>query len=329
MTWGRGIYNCASIPALNTYADAKAHFESVAPIRGRANPDYQKPLGKNRRFTWYRIMRRETSRLVESNPLGEFVTTYGAQLYGDAIPNKPLTVEFHHDGNIDINLAYACPTTKNFVTFVLNGYGYVESLGGKWYWINRADNSQFPLEFVRRWGESTLNQFVVDGQRLVPKHTKPEVKYSVSRKGMNAIRKKYKPFLEYAHNALLISNVYERLEVAEASHGLNSMTELQTRSKYASEERQTMAKANRDNLFSTIEKSIADNDLGLQYELLTVLACNAGRYSYREQKYLCDPKEFDNYFTCLIKTHHRDEVFKTEEMPVGKAFFDRNAVYFK
>ena len=329
MTWGRGIYNCASIPALNNYADAKAHFESVAPIRGRANPDCNKPLGKNRRFTWYRIMRRETSRLVEGNPLGEFVTTYGAQLYGDGNANQPMTVEFHHDGNIDINLAYSCPTTKNFITFVLSDYGYVESLGGKWYWINKSDNSQFPLQFVRRWGESTLNQFVIDGHRLVPKSLTSEVRYSVSRKGMNAIRKKYKPFLEYAHNALLISNVYERLEVAEASNRLHAMAELQTRSKYASEERQARAEANREYLFSTIEKSIADNDLGLQYELLTVLACNAGRYSYREQKYLCDPKEFDNYFTCLIKTHHRDEVFKTEEMPVGKAFFDRNAVYFK
>ena len=83
MTWGYGRYNCASIPALNNYADAKAHFESVAPIRGRPNPDCNKPLGKNRRFTWYRIMRRETSRLVAGNPLGEYVTTYGAQLYGE------------------------------------------------------------------------------------------------------------------------------------------------------------------------------------------------------------------------------------------------------
>lgn len=327
MTWGYGRYNCASIPALNTYADAKAHFENVIPIRGRMNPECQKPLGRNRRFTWYRIMRRETSRLVEGDPLGQFVTTYGAHLYGND-SNHPLTVEFHQDGNIDINLSYACPTTMNFVSFVLAEYGRVVSLSGKWYWVNKADNSQFPLHFLKRCSDNTLNPFVIDGQRIVPKNPKTESKYFVKRKAMNDIRKKYKPFLEYARNALLISNVYDRLQVAEASHGLVVDTDL-TFGRYTRDEAKARVEANRNAVFSSIEKSIADNDLGLQYELLTLLACKAGRYSYRHEKYLCDGKEFDTYFTHLLKTHHRDEVFGIEEVPVGKAFFDRNAVYFR
>lgn len=327
MSWGYGRYNCAGIPPLNSYADAKAHFELVAPIRGRPNPECNKPLGKNRRFTWYRIMRRQTSRLVEGNPLGEYVTTYGAQLYGDGKPDQPMTVEFHSDGTIDINLAYICPTTKSFVTFVLYSFGSIESLNGKWYWINRHDNSHFPLHTIRRWGEVSRNQFKIDGQRLVPKNPVPEVKYSVNRKAINAVRRRFKPFLEYAHNALLISNVYERLEVAEASHGFNTVSEFLT-SRYTDLHRRDRAEQNRNALFSAIEKSITNNDLGLQYELLTVLACQAGRYSYRELKYLCDAKELDKYFTDLIKTHFKNEVFEIEEMPVGKAFFDRNAVYF-
>jgi hypothetical protein len=330
MSWGYGNnYNPANIPALSSYAEAKTHFESVAPIRGRANPECNKPLGKNRRYTWYRIMQRQTSKLIEGDPIGEYVTTYGAQLYGGGNGVvTPLTVEFHENGDLDINLEYACPTTKNFVSFVLAKLGRVESLSGKWYWINRHDNSQYPLRLMSRLGEYGLNRFRIDGNGLVPIDAKPEHRYAVNRKAMNAIRKRFKPFLDYAHNALSIHGLYDRIEVAEFSHGINFETQF-THSRWSNEEGRAKCVENRNNLFSAMEKASETGDLGMQYELLTLLACQAGRYSYREQRYICDKGEFSNFLTNLIKIHYRDTVMDKHEMPVGKAFFDRNGKYFK
>lgn len=333
MTWGYGnYYNCASIPALSSYAEAKTHFESVAPIRGRGNPNFNKPLGKNRRYTWYRIMQRQTSRLIEGDPIGEYVTTYGAMLYGEGDRVvSPLTVEFHENGELDINIVYACPTTKNFVTFVLAKFGRVESLSGKWYWINRHDNSQYPLHFMRKYDDAvSVNRFRIGENGLVPIDAKPEHRYSVNRKAMNAIRKKFKPFLDYAHNALGIHGLYERLEVAEFSHGIPiGMDTSFTPARWSNAEAKARCVENRNNLFSAMEKASKTNDLGMQYELLTILACQAGRYSYREQRYICDKEEFSNFLTNLIKIHYRDTVMDKHEMPVGKAFFDRNGKYFK
>lgn len=329
MSWGYGNnYNCASIPALSSYAEAKTHFESVAPIRGRGNPDFNKPLGKNRRYTWYRIMQRQTSRLIEGDPIGEYVTTYGAMCYGENLHTKPLTVEFHANGDIDINIDYACPTTKNFVTFVLAKFGRVESWSGKWYWINRHDNSQYPLRLMSVRDEFGLNRFRIDGDGLVPIDAKPEYRYAVNRKAMNAIRKRFKPFLDYAHNALSIHGLYDRLEVAEFSHGITFETQF-THSRWSNEEGRAKCVENRNNLFSAMEKASETGDLGMQYELLTLLACQAGRYSYREQRYICDKEEFSNFLTNLIKIHYRDTVMDKHEMPVGKAFFDKNSKYFK
>jgi hypothetical protein len=304
-----GFGNCAGIPAINGYQEAKAHFEKVNPIRGRANT--VKPLGRNRRYTWYLI----TESIIANQAENSEYKTYACELYGTRC------VEYYPNGDIVLrNGGWQTPTSYAFIGYSIRDIGRMISVSGKWYFINNHnEHILFKNELHLVKGE--------DGDYRAKTQTQ-EFRHSVNRKAMNAIRKKYKPFLEYARNALLISNFYDRIEVAEASHGLLIDTDL-TYGRYTRDEAKARVEANRNAVFSSIEKSIAGNDLGLQYELLTLLACKAGRYSYKHEKYLCDGKEFDNYFTHLLKTHHKDEVFGIEEVPVGKAFFDRNAVYFK
>ena len=72
-------YNSARLPALINYENAKAHYENAVPIRGRY-PE-ERPLGKNRRYSWMQIHKRVRSIEEEGNPVGKFITTYACQLY--------------------------------------------------------------------------------------------------------------------------------------------------------------------------------------------------------------------------------------------------------
>ena len=72
--WGHG--NCAGIPKLHSYDDAKKHYEQVVPIRGRT--EQVKPLGRNRRFTWYRIVEHTVANQAENIEY----KYYACQLYG-------------------------------------------------------------------------------------------------------------------------------------------------------------------------------------------------------------------------------------------------------
>jgi hypothetical protein len=73
----------------------------------------------------------------------------------------------------------------------------------------------------------------------------------------------------------------------------------------------------------------ASGDLNLAYELLSYVAYDAGHYSYRDMQATCHPSSFDSRMKEVFKHYFRDEVFTSEEQPLGVAFFDANAKYFK
>lgn len=336
MSWGYNRYNCAGIPNLNDYEQAKAHYEKVVPIRGRRVEC--KPLGSSRRFTWYTIRKRESAKLVADNPLGEFVTSYGAMLYGSDTPNIPLTVEFYADNTIDIRLVWSCPTTMDFVSFVLGSYGRIESHRGKWYWCNKGvmgtGETKFPLTFSARYRDDEgANRFRInpDTKTLEPINPVQEVRHLAIRKQLNAIRKKYKSFIDYSCNALAIEPYLDRLELAEAGHGLNfAQMGLAGNASYHAQGSTTAQERveNRTKFFNALDNALANNNLGMQYELMVYMAVLAGQYHYRPQKYWCTGEMFTNFFSDVIKYHFRNEVFKEEAVPIGTAFVDANRKYF-
>ncbi len=117
MNFHRG-YNSARIKSLPTYAQAKAHYESVVPIRGSDNI---RPLGANRRYKYTQIVKRMISVETPDNPLGEWAEVYACNLWGtDYItfyPNGDLVIDTKYRGRGYIQLTGKSNYT-NFAKFI-------------------------------------------------------------------------------------------------------------------------------------------------------------------------------------------------------------------
>jgi len=304
-------YNSARIPMLESHAQAKQHFENTKPIRGRSTEI--RPLGANRRFSWYEIVKKQIAvDLSPENPLGSLAYSYAARLY------QTDCVEWLPNGDVIVRVnAWKSPTTMGFMTFSLRAYGTVQSYGGKWYFTNKKGQEyKMPTskgeEMVLRVDEQGFYQ-----PTLVP----TEYRYKAKRKELNRIRKVYQDFIEYTKNMLSIDNkintdmgrkIYEDL-------GLSSQRVLGY-SQWGN------APANRSGMLQKIIVAQRDNDLDLMYKLATYCAYAFGGYSYREG-YGCQPKWFINGFNEVLKYAYYKDVFEAVEQPQGIAFHDRNAKY--
>lgn len=311
MSWGWSTYNCASLPALTTYQEAKELFETVVPIRGR-NPEV-KPLGGVRRYTWYRIEKIIDAVESESEPLGVYRDVYACTLYGDPY------IKFMPDNTIELKeIRWQSPTLKYFLTYILRGIGSVESYRGKWYFRNKEG-------FCYLLSTSKKTVLKKEGEVFVSVDYEPERKYIADRKAMNKILKRYKSFIDYGRNSLAIDSCVKRLELAEAAHGLN-FKNIQLVSRYW--RNSEPVRENRAKLIKALDEFNASGDLNLAYELLVYVAYDAGAYSYRSSSASCSPTGFHNRMKEVFKYFFRDEVFTYEEQPIGTAFFDANAKYF-
>jgi hypothetical protein len=205
-----------------------------------------------------------------------------------------------------------------FLTFSLKAFGFIVSKRGKWYFQNnKNENFLMPNgEILLRKGEDGFYR---------PKEQATEKRYRLNRKAINAIRKKYKSFIDYGRNVLSIDPTVTRLEVAEASHGLSFQdTHIVP---YYSWSDQTTDAENRTKLFNALDVFNQSGDLQLAYELFTYIAHAAGGFSYREQKLICEPKQFVNKIDEVIKYHFSEEIFTEEEVVAGVIFHDNNIKY--
>jgi hypothetical protein len=310
MTYTHRGYNCARIPALANYAQAKEHYQSVAPIRGRS-PEVR-PLGKNRRFTWFTIQEKQTVLPESDDILGTYEVSYALRCWSSDL------VEFFSNGDIMIRQSrWHSPTTMGFLTFSLQAIGSIISKRGKWYFQNRAGK-------VFVMGEEMLLKKGEDGF-YQPKELLVERRYRLNRKAINAIRKKYKSFVEYGKNALSIEPTITRLEVAEANHGLSfEDTHLVPYYSWTGEQKDT---TNRTKLFQALDSFNQSGDLQMAYELLCYVGQAAGRYSYRTQTLVCEPNWFVNKMDEVIKFQFAKEIFVEEEVNSGVIFHDSNKKY--
>ena len=306
------MYNHAGLPALGDYYQAKQHYDNVVHIRGRSKEI--KPLGSERRYDQYLI--KQAMRADQS--LGVTHTDYVCELYGDPV------VTFRADGTVILNTRWKSVPTRCVIHYVLRQHGWVDSQSGKWYFVNKK-NQAFLL------GRETALKF--DAEGILVGEMQQEHKHKLKRKVMNELRNKYKFFTDYAYTMLSLDPITTRLEVAEASHGLDfKMTPQFVGSSYywnVNNSRKNSPEQNRIKLFEALDRPNAHADAGLLYELATCLSYSVGSYDYKLSKSVCEPKVFVAYFDELIKLRFNEVVFEKIAQPLGSLFVDKNAKYFK
>jgi hypothetical protein len=317
MSWGHGwgYGNSAGVRPLGSYAQAKEHYEKVRPIQGREQK--VKPLGMNRRYSWYCIDKRMRSVEVEGEPLGVWQLSYACSLYGTDC------VEFLSNGNIILRTGgYMTPTTLSFINYLLyKDIGEVVSVSGKWYFRSAKDkNTQDlsnpnpeTLQFIRaNRREDTV--LVKEGDRYVVRDKIQEVKYKANRKALNGIKRKYKEFVEYGKAAFAIDT-----KLSEEFHNQPRANFNLTASYWNSHPVENRAK-----FFTLLDKFIETKDLEIAYTLANWVGKSWATWGGH-----CTKEGFIKHFTEVCKYQFTDEVFVAEPVGFGVAFYDRNARYFK
>ena len=311
-------YNSARIRPLATYAQAKERYETVVPIRGRDNV---RPLGANRRYTGTQIVKNMVSIEVPDNPLGEWAEVYACRLWGSDY------ISFYPNGDLVLNTKYRGVSVMNMLTYALSGVVKIGSMRGKWYLINKKNES-----FVLDETKPTVFS-LVDGD-YVAKAPTPEVVYTLNRKEMNALRKRHKRFIEYACTALGMDS---KVSMGESDEGVREITKVKSSLKINDHEllpsyywnREPDFKGNQATIAQALDNFIESGDLELAYNLMFLFAHNAGKFSYRDSSISCSPQAFKKYFDEFLKYAFRNNLFVPKEVEVGVPFYDANKKFMR
>jgi len=311
MSWGYGtsLCNAARIESLRDYDAARKHYDSVTPIRGRVQEC--RPLGSNRRYTWYTIERNDNCILEDGNPIGRFERTYSCDLSNRKI------IEYFSNGDIVLHTNYwRGPTLFAFLTYTLRPIGTIKSCKGKWYFVN-GDDQAFIFD-------STLTLSRNDKGQYIPKDYVPEKKYSMNRKVMNALRTRYSYFIDYGKTSLALSNELSKVLDGKQLTKLNfSETQLSSNG-YRSER----AGNNRKSLMDVLHEYERTQDLELLYEAMFYVSMSAGRWVWNKDVVICAPQQFVDKIDEVLKYENKDTVFIEIEQPIGTMFMDKNKRYF-
>jgi hypothetical protein len=310
MGWGYDskTYNSARIPLITGYAFMKERFEKVKPILGRAVEC--KPLGANRRMSWYEITKNVNCYMSEEEPLGRLEDSYACTL-----GNKDM-VEFYRDGSIVIrDNSWHSPTAMGFLTHSLVNFGQIRSHAGKWYFANRKGD-QYVL--------STEGLRIVEVDRGIYEPTNPihEYTYTAKRKVLNKYRKQYKEFMDYTRTMLAMDNRVT-MDTAEA---LGFESKVLTNDSYWSGRK---APQNRVKFMEYMDRITASNDLDLTYSLAQYAAGAFGGYEYSAKGIACSPTQFDRGFSEVLKYVFADEAFEATPVPLGTPSGNLNQKYMK
>lgn len=311
MGWGYDsrVYNSARIPKITGYEFMRDHFKSVLPIRGREVEC--KPLGMNRRFTWYEVAENTNCYMSADEPLGRIEKSYACKLGSHNM------VEFFLDGSIVIrDNHWHSPTSMGFLTHSLKAFGTIVSFSGKWYFQNLQ-------------GEQYLLPSDAEGLRIVHTEagvyepTNPTQEYTlvVKRKEMNKHRKIFKEFMDYTRTMLAMDGRVT-MDTAEAL-GFKSKGLIGTPNYWSSRN----DPENRAMYMGYLEKVTAGEDLDLMYSLAQFTSHAFGQYRYQDKGVTCTPAEFDRGFAEFLKYQFADVVFEHKPVPIGEGFYNRNQRY--
>ena len=303
-------YNYVGIPAFTDYAHMKAHYEEVAPIRGRT--EEVRPIGR-RRYDWYEIVKNQVALLKDGDPLGEFATVYACKLY------RTNVVEWYPNNDIILRVPrWRGPTSMGMLTYAMAQHGSIVSASGKWYFRSK-DNVDYLLPDGKD-GELLIRK--ADDGFYRPLDVAQEYRYKAKRKELNRIRKEYAPFVDYARNMFLICDT-----LPKDYHAVENLCkELGVKSTNLTGHGWGSTVENRTAFINKVKEAINSNDLDLMYKLATYCGYSFSRYNYYNG-YECNANAVVRGFTEVLKYQYATEVFEAVEVEKGKAFIDRNAKY--
>ena len=303
------VYNAARIPRITGYEFMRDHFKAVVPIRGRAKEC--KPLGINRRFTWYEVAENTNCYMSEEEPLGRIEKSYACRLGNHDM------VEFFRDGSIVIrDNHWHSPTSMGFLTHTLKAFGAIKSFSGKWYFQN-IEGKQYLLPS----NDEGLRIVHTEGGVYEPTNPIQEYTLAVKRKEMNKHRKIFKSFMDYTRTMLAMdSRVTMDTEEALGFKGRSLVGSPNYWSSRNDPE-------NRAKYMDYLNKVTAGEDLDLMYSLAQFSAGAFGQYRYQDKGVSCTPAEFDRGFAEFLKYQFADVVFEHKPVPIGEGFFNRNQRY--
>jgi hypothetical protein len=303
MSWGFG--NSAQLGRITTYADARNKFISTAPIRGREKEC--RPLGKNRRYTGYEIAK--NMRAIEDGVVGQWQETYSAKVYGADI------LEWFPDGKLAIKVGRWHGTIlQSVINYTIgNGVGVIQSYNGKWYFNNGGGKSYF---LPQEKGHS----LIVDVENGAVNNPIQEHRRRVNRKAMNAVRKQHANFIEYGTNMLKISRDAFKLDEQEVKSVLGEGGTQFSWSRWSNPNE--VAKS-REMFLKGVAKFEQSGDLALAYTLASVVVKAINYWGNA-----ISPEQFKKFIDEVLKYKFRNEVFISEPVEIGTAFYDRNARYF-
>lgn len=303
------VYNAARIPRITGYEFMRDHFKWVTPIRGRSVEC--KPLGLNRRFTWYEIVEKVNCYMSEDEPLGRLENSYACRLGSHDM------VEFFRDGSIVIrDNHWHSPTSMGFLTHSLKAFGTIVSFSGKWYFQNLQGN-----QYLLPSNTEGLRIVHTEAGMYEPTNPTQEHTLAVKRKEMNKHRKIFKQFMDYTRTMLAMDGRVS-MDTTEAL-GFDTAGLVGAPNYWSSRK----DPENRAIYMGYLEKVTAGEDLDLMYSLAQFSANAFGQYRYQEKCVTCTPAEFDRGFAEFLKYQFSDVVFEHKPVPIGEGFFNRNQRY--
>jgi hypothetical protein len=303
--WGFG--NSAGLVQMHSFAEAKNKFDNTLPIRGRTKEC--RPLGRNRARSDYEI--KKHWRVVEDGCLGTYMESYTARLWNTDY------VEWFSDGKLFVKTGgYSSPSINAVINYsVADSYGDLYSFNGKPYFRTK-DGKSYVMTGAGLMLEPTeeISNLPYQARVMQPLNPIQEYKYRANRKEMNKIRKHYKKFIDYGIAMFSLDSTIPEERLQGSWYHYNF-----TYSKWQND----VIRGNRGRVFNMIDEFIDTDNLEIAYKAAIEISHGFG-YGTRK----CTVSEWVNGMTEMLKYRFKDSVFHKESMPIGEAFYDRNAKYF-
>jgi hypothetical protein len=309
-----------NLPRLRAYADALKRYNNTVPLR-KGHDAGLVPLGYNRRYKRSQMLKVETKR-------------------GNAIICrywKHDCITFYENGRVHFDIGtWHTPTTMMFLCDVF-GDRFTRYKGKIYYRRNELFYYINPVEGL--W----VNP---DGS---PHEPLPEYAYDLDRTKWNEIKKRLKPFVDYAYdmvkvmepragnelvtdfNALLrqYGNEYWKglvPNLGQANARIPYITisprEIKYNRAHVTETRREFARR--------VETACETKDLDAMYPLMFVLQACASEQRWTPNGYVseCSPEKIKKYFYELLKFEYCHRIFNETPQPIGGLVADSNAKYF-
>ena len=307
MSWGFG--NSAGLLQLSSFAEAKNKWQNTVPIRGRTVEC--RPLGKNRARSDYEI--KKHWRVVEYGCLGKYIESYTATLWGRDF------VEWFEDGKLSVKTGgWSSPSVNGLINYsIASNFGELYAHNGKPYFRTKDGKSYLLTQeglLLEPTGEEVSQYGGVIAKVMQPLNPIQEYKYRANRKSLNAIRKKYRKFIDYGNAMFGIDTTIT--EKRNTKNGWYHYAFTYNKWHY-----ETIVQS-RNRVFKMIDEYIDTDNLEIAYKAACEIGHGFGYNGY------CTPKQFADGMTELLKYRFKNEVFNIDKATIGEAFYDRNAKYF-